>query len=96
MKSVRSKCEACITESDVKDFGHKIRRENNRIMAWILVVELITYVNNEEKTLLGQTVEKAKKNDFLKRNKEFMKRLNRGFSKNDIQYLKRLKMNIRP
>ena len=94
MKNVRSK--VCITESDVKDFRHKIRRANDKIMAWILVVELITYVNNEEKTLLIQTIEKAKKNNFLKRNKEFMEKLNRGLSKNDIQYLKRLKINIKP
>ena len=55
-----------ITKRDVKEFRKFSRREGDRLMAWVLVVELITYINNDEETLLAQTVEKAKKNTFLK------------------------------
>lgn len=85
-----------ITKRDVKEFRKFSQREGDRLMAWVLVVELITYINNDEETLLAQTVEKAKKNTFLKKDEEFMSKLNRHFSKKDIQYLKKLKETINP
>ena len=94
MKNVRSESRY-ITEQDVKEFGKLVKREDDKHMAWILLVELITYINNDEKKFLEQTVEKAKKNPFLKKDEEFMRKLNKHFSKNDIQYLKRLKENIK-
>ena len=97
MKNVPSeKRKGYINERDVKEFSKRIRRENDRLMAWVLVVELITYINNDEKTLLAQTVGKAKKNTFLQKDEEFMNKLNSHFSKKDIQYLKEFKETINP
>lgn len=96
MRNVRIKYGTHITESDVKDLGHKIRDDNEKSLAWILVTELIIFLNNKEKTLLAQASEKARKNAFLKENKDFMEKLNRGFTKNDVQYLEEVRENIKP
>ena len=64
-------------------------------MAWVLVIELITYISNDEAELLSQTVEKVKRNSVLRKNKEFMSKLGQ-FSVKDIEYLKKIKETIKP
>lgn len=95
-KKEKRKGKGYITKRDVKEFRRLTQREDDRLMAWVLVVELITYINNNEKTLLAQTVGKAKKNTFLQKDEEFMSKMSRNFSTKDIQYLKKLKETINP
>ncbi len=96
MKNVPSeKRKGYINERDVKEFSKRIRRENDRLMAWVLVLELITYISNDEEELLSQTVGKAKKNTFLQKDEEFMSKLGQ-FSVKDIEYLKKFKETIKP
>ena len=59
------------------------------------MIELITYISNDEAELLSQTVEKVKRNSVLRKNKEFMSKLGQ-FSVKDIEYLKKIKETIKP
>ena len=96
MKNVPSeKRNGYITERDVKEFRKHARREGDRLMAWVLVIELITYISNDEAELFSQTVEKVKRNSVLRKNKEFMSKLGQ-FPVKDIEYLKKIKETIKP
>ena len=86
MKDVRNE------KNEVKKFRKLLEMENAKRMAWVLVLELITYINNDEKNLLAETIEKVKRNTFLKENQELMKRV----EKKDIQYLSNFKDKIKP
>lgn len=86
MKDVRNE------KNEVKKFRKLLEMENAKRMAWVLVLELITYINNDEKNLLAESIEKVKKNTFLKNNKEFMKKV----EEKDIQYLLNFKEEIKP
>lgn len=67
MENVRKKASEYITEKDMKDFEHTVKNMydswNEQYMAWILLVELITYINNDEEALLAKTVEKARREE---------------------------------
>ena len=86
MKDVRNE------KNEVKKFRKLLEMENAKRMAWVLVLELITYIDNKEEKILAESIKKVKKNTFLKNNKEFMKKV----EEKDIQYLLNFKEEIKP
>lgn len=100
MEKSRSKRERdYISEQDAENFRQFFKDQTNywnKRMAWILIIELITYISDDEKELLYKTVQKAKDNSLLRKNANFMDKLIKGFSKDDIPYLKELEKIFKP
>ena len=82
-------------KKDLRKLGISLKRDTDRAMGWVLVMKLITYINDDEKRLLEQTIAKVKENNFLNQETKFMNRLE-NLSKKDIKYLEEFKRKIKP
>ena len=61
----------------------------------LLLTKLITHIRGEEPNKIAKTC-KQMKSSGLKDDSEFMKKLERGFSKKDIPYLIKVKEKYQP